>query len=46
MEQTGNSFGFVSGEVDTHMSKNNEWGAVAYLTQSIYGRCTTSTIMY
>ena len=43
MEQTGNSFGFVSNEVDTHMSKNNEWGAVAYLTQSIYGRCTSST---
>ena len=43
MEKTGNSFGFVSSEVDTHMSKNNEWGAVAYLTQSIYGRCTSST---
>ena len=43
MEQTGNSFGFASSEVDTHMSKNNEWGAVAYLTQSIYGRCTSST---
>ena len=43
MEQTGNSFGFISTEVDTHMSKNNEWGAVAYLTQSIYGRCTNST---
>ena len=43
MEQIGNSFGFVSAEVDTHMSKNNEWGAVAYLTQSIYGRCTNST---
>ena len=43
MEQTGNSFGFVSSEVDTHISKNNEWGAVAYLTQSIYGRCTSST---
>ena len=43
MEQTGNSFGFVSNEVDTHMSKNNEWGAVAYLTHSIYGRCTSST---
>ena len=42
MEQTGNSFGFVSSEVDTHMSKNNEWGAVAYLTQSIYGRCSGS----
>ena len=43
MEQSGNSFGFVSSEVDTHMSKNNEWGAVAYLTQSIYGRCSNST---
>ena len=43
MEQPGNSFGFISSEVDTHMSKNNEWGAVAYLTQSIYGRCTSST---
>ena len=43
MEQANNSFGFVSTEVDTHMSKNNEWGAVAYLTHSIYGRCTSST---
>ena len=43
MEQAGNSFGFVNSEVDTHISKNNEWGAVAYLTQSIYGRCTSST---
>ena len=43
MEQANNSFGFVSTEVDTHMSKNNEWGAVAYLTHSIYGRCTNST---
>ena len=43
MEQTGNSFDFASNEVDTHMSKNNEWGAVAYLTHSIYGRCTSST---
>ncbi|CDA23652.1 surface antigen BspA-like [Mycoplasma sp. CAG:611] len=43
MEQSGNSFGFVNTEVDTHMSKNNEWGAVAYLTQSIYGRCMSST---
>ena len=43
MEQPNNSFGFVSSEVDPHMSKNNEWGAVAYLTQSIYGRCTSNT---
>ena len=44
MEQPNNSFGFVSSEVDTHMSKNNEWGAVAYLAQSIYGRCISSTL--
>ena len=44
MEQPNNSFGFVSREVDTHMSKNNEWGAVAYLAQSIYGRCISSTL--
>ena len=43
MEQPNNSFGFISSEVDTHMSKNNEWGAVAYLTHSIYGRCINST---
>ena len=43
MEQTENSFGFVSSEVDTHMSKNNEWGTVAYLTHSIYGRFNNST---
>ncbi len=26
--------------LDSHMMKNTEWGAVAYLTQSLYGRCT------
>ena len=25
---------------DSHMIKNMEWGAIAYLTQSKYGRCT------
>ena len=46
MKQSGNSFGFDTGidtGLDTHMMKNNEWGAVAYLTQSIYGRCISST---
>ena len=46
MKQSGNSFGFDKAKdttLDTHMMKNNEWGAVAYLTQSIYGRCTSST---
>ncbi len=46
MEQTNNIYGFdnkTDTTLDTHMMKNNEWGAVAYLTQSIYGRCTSST---
>ena len=25
--------------INTHMMKNIEWGVVAYLTQSKYGRC-------
>ena len=41
MEQSGNLYGLISNEIDTHMMRNNEWGAVAYLTQSIYGRCTS-----
>ena len=31
-------YGLSSSEVDTHMMKNMEWGAVAYLTNSKYGR--------
>ncbi len=30
-------------ELESHMMKNTEWGAVAYLTQSKYGRCNGST---
>ncbi len=30
-------------ELDSHMMKNTEWGAVAYLTHSIYGRCNSLT---
>ncbi len=30
-------YGF-SGIEDTHMSKNSEWGAIAYLSQSTYGK--------
>ena len=26
------------GTVDSHMAKNTEWGAIAYLSQSIYGK--------
>ena len=36
-----NSYGISS--YDSHMMKNMEWGAIAYLTQSKYGRCTNGT---
>ncbi len=29
--------------LDSHMMKNTEWGAVAYLTHSIYGKCNGTT---
>ena len=29
--------------LDSHMMKNTEWGAVAYLTNSKYGRCENGT---
>ena len=40
MNNSGNSYGLSSddSEVDPHMMKNTEWGAVAYLSQSIYGK--------
>ncbi len=31
-------YGFTGKNVDTHVSKNSEWGAVAYLSQSKYGK--------
>ncbi len=31
-------YGLSSNEIDTHMMKNMEWGAVTYLTNSKYGR--------
>ena len=34
----GNTFGFNSSSGDVHMSKNSEWGAVSYLSQSKYGK--------
>ena len=40
---TYNATGELTGDTnnfDTHNIKNMEWGAVAYLTQSEYGRCT------
>ncbi|HCC07469.1 MAG TPA: hypothetical protein DEP72_04855 [Clostridiales bacterium] len=35
METVGNPYGMIDTEVDTHMMKNSEWGAVAYLTEAI-----------
>lgn len=29
----------VNEELNSHMMKNSEWGAVAYLTYSLYGKC-------
>ena len=37
------NYGIDSSSIDTHMMKNMEWGAVAYLSSSIYGRYTASS---
>ncbi len=31
-------YGWQANEVDTHMMKNSEWGAVTYLSKSTYGK--------
>ena len=38
MARSGNAFGLNSSLTDSHMIKNSEWGSVAYLTQSLYGK--------
>ena len=38
MEDVSNPYGLVASNVDSHMMKNSEWGAVAYLSHSIYGK--------
>ena len=45
MQNSGNVYGLSSdtNKVDSHMLKNLEWGAVAYLTHSDYGRCNGSS---
>ena len=42
MKNSNNSYG-LSSATDTHMIKNNEWGAVAYLSHSKYGTCSDGT---
>ena len=42
MKNSGNRYG-LSTSTDTHMIKNMEWGAVAYLSHSKYGTCSGGT---
>ena len=42
MKNTNNKYGFSTSS-DSHMIKNMEWGAVAYLAHSKYGRCESGT---
>ena len=37
LTEKGNIYGLSSSSTDSHMIKNSEWGAVAYLSQSKYG---------
>ena len=45
MQSNNNSYGLETTKTvaDSHMITNMEWGAVAYLTHSKYGRCTNNT---
>ena len=38
MKNNTDAYGFVSSNIDTHLMKNSEWGAVAYLSASPYGK--------
>jgi len=38
MSRSGNAFGFDSSLTNTHLIKNVEWGAAAYLSQTKYGK--------
>ncbi len=40
LSENGNPYGF-NGAADSHLMKNSEWGAVAYLSKSEYGLGTT-----
>lgn len=45
--ETNSKYGFTSGGIgiDTHLIKDTEWGALAYLGQSIYGRNKTEVMV-
>ena len=38
MSNAGNVYGLNNVTTDSHMMKNTEWSAVAYLSQSVYGK--------
>ena len=38
MKSSSSFYSLSSSNIDSHLEKNSEWGAVAYLTQSSYGR--------
>lgn len=38
LTESGNIYGLNSANTDSHLMKNSEWGAVIYLSQSIYGQ--------
>ncbi len=38
IDTANNFYGLNSNKIDSHQMKNSEWGAIAYLTQSAYGR--------
>ena len=42
MSNFGNVYGLNNATTDSHMMKNTEWGAVAYLSQSVYGKYANS----
>ena len=37
LTESGNIYGFDASNTDSHMMKNSEWGAIAYLSWSKYG---------
>ena len=37
LTESGNIYGLSSSTADSHLMKNSEWGAIAYLAQSKYG---------
>ena len=45
MNASSNNYGLIT-STDTHMIKNIEWGAVAYLSHSRYGACTDGVCEY